>query len=268
MVLHSILTSKLEIDGFDGWTVRWIRNWLDGHIQRVTVNGSMSRWKPITSGVPQGSVPGPILFNVFINDIDSGIECTLSKFADDTNLSGAVDSLRKGMPSRGTWTGWRSEHHVNLLKFNKDRCKVLHLDQGNPQYHCRLGDEWIESSPAEEDLRALVDKKLDMTWQCALAAHKTNRLLGCIKRSVASRWSEVIFPSTPLLQDPTWSTASSSGSRAQDRHGPVGVGLEEGHRSDHKAGTLFLSRKAKKVGLVQPGEEKALGRPYCCLSLY
>ncbi|GAB0176386.1 nucleosome assembly protein 1-like 1 [Grus japonensis] len=157
---------------------------------RVVVNGLMSKWTLVKNGVPQELLLRLALFNIFVCDMDNGIECTLSKFADDTKLCGIVDTLEGRDAIQRDLDRLERWAHVNLMKFHKAKGKVLHVGRRNPKHDYRLGEEWIESSPEEKDLGVLIDGKLNMSRQCALAAQKANLILGCIQRSVTSRSRE------------------------------------------------------------------------------
>ncbi|KAK4806776.1 hypothetical protein QYF61_005572 [Mycteria americana] len=173
-VSHKILLEKPY--GLDEQTVRWIENWLNGWAQRVVISGTKCSWRQVTRRVPQGSILGPIVFNLFINDLDDGAECTLSKFAGDTKVGGVADMPEGHAVIQRDFDKLEKWADRNLMQFNKGKGKVLPLERNNPRHQYMLGATQLESSLAEKDLGVLVDTRLNMSQQRACIGSGWDRL--------------------------------------------------------------------------------------------
>ena len=192
-VPHHRLGLKLKSLGIKGNVFKWIEDWLTNRQQRVVVNGTESPWAAVTSGVPQGSVLGPLLFLVYINDIDEGVSSLISKFADDTKIGRPISDkdditkLQKDLDLLGKWAEkWQ-------MKFNADKCKVIHFG-GDSTSNYVMDGKRLENIHEEKDLGVLIHKTLKPEKQCQAAAGRANRVLGMLKRNITSRKKEVILP--------------------------------------------------------------------------
>ena len=192
-VPHRRLLRKVKAHGIDGKVLGWIRSWLCDRRQRVVINGCKSEWGQVISGVPQGSVLGPLLFLIYINDLDSGISSDVSKFADDTKIGRKITSdhdaiaLQTDLDRMSDWADkW-------LMQFNVNKCKVLSLGRRNPHSKYMIKNKELVSSGYEKDLGVIVNADLQVRKQCIEARNRANRVLGFIFRSVKSRSREVIL---------------------------------------------------------------------------
>jgi len=179
-VSHAGLLKKLQGYGIKGHVLNWIRNFLTDRKQTVIVRGKASTEKEVLSGVPQGSVLGPLLFILYVNDLPGLVSSNMKLFADDSkifNLSANSSELQTDLNSVQAWSDrW-------LLKFNETKCKVIHFGHGNSETEYKLKNTVIGISETERDLGVLIDKTCKPSEQCSKAAKKANQKLGYLKRT-------------------------------------------------------------------------------------
>ena len=170
----------------------------------MVLNGEMSKLIEVTSGVPQGSVLGPVLFLIFINDLDVDIDCGIKKFADDTKIYSKVNNqqergnLQSNINALCNWANkWDME-------FNVDKCKCMKLGRrdNNDNYTYLMGQNNLGLTEVERDLGIITTSNFKTSEQCGTAAKKANRVLGMIRRVITTRSAEVLLPLYKTLVRP------------------------------------------------------------------
>ena len=181
-VPHERLLLKLKSYGVDGVVLRWIRSFLSGRKQWVKVGNSTSSEAPVLSGIPQGSILGPVLFTIFINDLPEGILNRCKIFADDTKLYGTTDlkdEIQRDLMKLQEWSDkWN-------LRYNVEKCKVLHIGNNNPEEKYKMGidNKILSTCECEKDLGVTFDIDLSFDVHIQNATKKANRAIGLIRRA-------------------------------------------------------------------------------------
>ena len=161
-----------------------------------------SDWTTVKSGIPQGSVLGPVLFVIFINDLPEALDSATKIFADNTKIyrpvknDGEITKLQEDIDRTGAWSRtWQ-------LPFNATKSHSLHLGHGNPRHQYTLDGQILEASEEEKDLGVIVDDRLKFRKHAATAAKKANRTLACIRRTIKYKEKDMIVPLYTALVRP------------------------------------------------------------------
>jgi len=180
-VPHQRLIQKIRSTGVRGNLLRWIQAWLTDRRQRVVLPGASSSWKPVYSGVPQGSILGPVLFLLYVNDIPQQVHSTVKMFADDTKLYRTVNSLddcEKLQEDLNSLAAWANHW---LLRFNEKKCTVLKIRQ-SIDYTFSLNGVTLQQDTEQKDLGITISQTLKPDLHIANIVKKANSRIGLIKR--------------------------------------------------------------------------------------
>ena len=179
------LLKKVWAHGIRGQLFTWISAWLRGRQQRVVLNGEMSLWTAVLSGVPQGSVLGPLLFLIFINDLDmSGPSAEIIlKFADDTKIAQPIRNDEDRRRLQAALEGLTNWADLWGMSFNVQKCKVMHVGHTNPGHDYHMSDVNLATTKEERDLGVIMSRNLKPGPQCAKAARTAQMVLGQLARA-------------------------------------------------------------------------------------
>ena len=181
-VPHRRLLQKLAGYVIRGRLLEWISGFLRGRKQRVCVRGKTSEWSDVRSGVPQGSVLGPLCFLVYVADMDAEVESVVQMFADDTKIYRRIFSqpdrvkLQEDLKTLQDWSdAW-------LLRFNTDKCKVMHFGGREDQEIYKLNGTNIQISNVEKDLGIQVCDSLQPSEQSSKTAKTAMSALAILQK--------------------------------------------------------------------------------------
>lgn len=185
-VVHSKLLSKLSNAGIKNTNLNWIKNFLLNRTQRVKVGPQLSRKIPVSSGVPQGSVVGPTLFLLFINDIVESVKNSkIMLFADDLkvfNTSENFDALQNDLDQILMWS------KLNQLSISYQKCSVLYMGNSNPKHQYNFEHNLIsDAGTACKDLGIFISNNLSSTNHCSYVFSKASKIAALITRSFISQ---------------------------------------------------------------------------------